>query len=113
MSIVGFRTFALALTLLGSSLACTTGDGTVEDHPALDLTGDVATGTDVFANNCAGCHGADGDSGSAPNLSEVAPDRTDNEIAWTIADGNGGMPSIDIDDQAIADVIAFLRSEFN
>lgn len=113
MSHVGFRTIAFALALFTNLMACSTGDGVVEDHPALALTGDASTGSDVFANNCAGCHGADGDSGSAANLSEVAPDRTDNEIAWTIADGNGGMPSIDIDDQAIADVIAFLRSEFN
>jgi mono/diheme cytochrome c family protein len=97
----------LAVFVVG---ACATGDGTpVEDHPALELTGVSATGSDVFANSCAGCHGADGDSGSAADLSEKVPELSDNDIAWTIADGKGNMPAINIEDQAIADVISFLR----
>jgi cytochrome c551 len=106
----------LALSSLVAVLlatACSTGGsgdaGPEEDHPALELTGVSADGSDVFANNCAGCHGADGDSGSAANLSEKVPELSDNDIAWTVADGKGNMPAINIDDQAIADVITFLR----
>jgi mono/diheme cytochrome c family protein len=73
----------------------------------LALTGDTAAGETVFTSNCAGCHGADGTGGSGPNIvGESAED-----IAEAVLYGEGDMPAFGdtLEDQDIADVIAFLN----
>lgn len=45
----------------------------------------------LYANNCARCHGADGATGRAPNLTKI--DLSKGEIADVINNGKGRMPS--------------------
>ena len=69
-------------------------------------------GYKVFQKNCSGCHGADGKSGGAKNLTTSTLDKT--AIAQIITKGKGRMPAYegslsanDID--SIADYIMTLR----
>ncbi|MBL8618604.1 MAG: c-type cytochrome [Deltaproteobacteria bacterium] len=57
-----WRWAALALGLV----ACGGKEGRVEE--VLALEGDATSGAEVYAVNCAGCHGADGGGGSGPNI---------------------------------------------
>jgi cytochrome c551 len=113
------RLLVLALpVLLTTTLACDSGgdDGDGGDNSAvLALSGDAAAGQTVFsANACAtaGCHGADGNSGSAPALRDVIDNRTDDQIIDAVLDGKGGMPPQDLTNQQMADVLAWLRDTF-
>src|SRR4051794_10462997 len=72
-----------------------------------------APGKQVFDTRCAVCHGEDANGGEfAPGIvTRIAP-RTDSEIAAVIRNGlpNRGMPEIQLSDQALGDLIAYLRT---
>ena len=79
----------------------------------LALDGDVTSGTTVFSSSCSACHGTDGTGGLAPvDLTSHAATLSDEAIVDTVLNGVGSMPAISIDDQSIADVLAYIRSEF-
>lgn len=82
--------------------------------------GDPAIGSDIFANTCAVCHGpaANGDPGVAPSLDSPshAWEHPDRQMREWIQNGKFGrtvnMPSYGdkLDEQAISDVIAYVRT---
>ena len=80
--------------------------------------GDPALGADVYDASCAGCHGAAGggeaESGvvGAADLSEHVAETEDHHLEEVILDGVGEMPAIDLSEEELADVIAYLRQEF-
>lgn len=78
----------------------------------LALTGDATNGGTVFGNTCAGCHGADGASGSAPDLTAEIPEVDDAELVEIMLFGEGTMPAQDLTDQDAADVLAYARVTF-
>jgi mono/diheme cytochrome c family protein len=72
-------------------------------------------GAQVFAANCATCHGADGGGGTGPQLSDGAavkrfPDAAD-QIAF-VSDGEGGMPAFggQLSPAKIREVVEFTRT---
>lgn len=79
------------------------------------LHGDADSGAVVFDASCANsaCHGVDGDSGTAPRLSEAVPEHTDEQLAALIAYGDGDMPAqSSLSDQEVADVIAYVQQAY-
>lgn len=91
--------------------------GRVDD--ILALTGDVASGGDLFGTECQSCHPAGGTSqGVGPNLSEVAPTLTDADLVDVMIhgapakDGFAAMPPRSLEDQEAADILAWLRDQF-
>ncbi|MCB9777639.1 MAG: cytochrome c [Alphaproteobacteria bacterium] len=77
-----------------------------------DGGGDTSAGATVFASTCADCHGSDGTNGTAPDLSERVPTKTDEEIRTLVEDGQNYMPAQDLSSTEIDDVIAYLRATF-
>jgi mono/diheme cytochrome c family protein len=81
-------------------------DAMVPDHTA---------GALVFAENCTKCHGEHGEGTSiAPSLFVRVPARDDDELLLSLLLGRGLMPSWadTLDDRALADLRAYLRSTF-
>lgn len=74
---------------------------------APELVGDPAAGEALYASNCASCHGADGEGGSGPAMADVSGE-SEAEIADVVLYGAGDMPAIDVDDQAAADIAAYV-----
>jgi len=67
----------------------------VKEPPSVSSTSTAAPGAGTFAANCASCHGATGDGGSAPRLAGVVADRypnIDDQLA-VVRDGKGLMPA--------------------
>jgi mono/diheme cytochrome c family protein len=65
--------------------------------------------------NCYTCHNGDGaGTWRGPNLGKRVPKLTDAEIASTIAEGPGLMPSFKgkVDGQDVRDLTAWLRAQF-
>jgi len=84
--------FVLAIALAGVVVACG-GDSTEggATTPAATST-EAATPADaaaIYADNCAGCHGADGGGGSARAI--TGEDDVD-RIREQVLEGGGGMP---------------------
>jgi mono/diheme cytochrome c family protein len=81
------------------------------------LTGSVAAGESSFANRgCAGCHGADG-TGTSAGIALQGPLKSDpkEEIIDVLLNGVSGtsMASYSgLEDQEIADLYAYMKSEF-
>lgn len=75
----------------------------------LGLTGDAAAGEATYAADCAACHGADGQSGSAnKDIREGGED-----LVEEVLSGNDeGMPAFDeqLSDQEIADLLAYVET---
>lgn len=77
--------------------------------------GTMSSGQEVFAANCASCHGADGSGGLGPQLSdgkviEGFPDAAD-EVA-VVTNGRGAMPSFEgrLSPEEIAQVVEYTRT---
>ncbi|HEX6300435.1 MAG TPA: cytochrome c [Acidimicrobiia bacterium] len=73
-----------------------------------------ATGEEIYAQLCAGCHGADLGGGVGPTLgpnSNIAAE-SDEFIEFTVSNGRGRMPSFpSLDDRQIARLVAYIREE--
>ena len=69
-------------------------------------------GEEVFADACADCHGADGDSGSAPPLSTMVPLLSDEQLESVIIDGADNMPGGLVADADLPDLMTYLRETF-
>lgn len=79
-----------------------------------DASGDLAVGERVYADNCATCHGDDGEGGTGPRLGGGAvvdsyPDADDHRAI--VADGLGSMPAWKgtLSDDEIDAVVAYER----
>ena len=58
-------------------------------------TGDApASGEDLYAANCAGCHGADGGGGNGPAMGYIVPGMDAEDVAEVIMMGEDSMPPI-------------------
>ena len=107
---------ALAFLTVG----CGDGDDDIVDatpnadvEAILTLTGDETAGASVFSSTCSACHGADGDSGYAADLTSVVPARSDERIIEAVIYGDGSMPAQSaLTDQEVADVLAYCRDTF-
>ncbi|MEQ8239505.1 MAG: c-type cytochrome [Cyclobacteriaceae bacterium] len=80
------------------------------------VLGDIALGTKVYQENCAVCHGTEGEGISAPALggSMLLATATDEFLKYAISEGRDGTPMIGfkdiLDEEEINGVTAFLRS---
>lgn len=75
----------------------------------------TASGATLYANNCARCHGAEGQGASAPSLAGIAttfPD-IENQITF-VSNGGGGMPRFgDLLPKAdLREVVTYTRDTF-
>ena len=88
------------------------GDGGAPATPPQQVvgTGDPAQGRQVYGDNCAACHGADGGGGSGPKLAGVQAYANPDVVVEQIRDGGGGMPAFgdQLSEQELADVSAFV-----
>ena len=112
----------LTVAVIGAAaiapLACGGGDdgggsSTPELTPQQQRDPLLVTGREVYIENCARCHGAAGDGGSGPQLSdgEVADNLTFEEQVEVIVDGRGQMPpwGDELSDEEIEGVARFER----
>ncbi|MFQ5814501.1 MAG: c-type cytochrome [Anaerolineae bacterium] len=81
------------------------------------VEGDAARGAELFAANCAPCHGSEGQGGAVAkeplNSAEFLGSQSNDDLRQTISDGVGtAMPGFGgrLTAQEIADVVAFFRS---
>lgn len=109
----GFTPLLLAWLVAGVMSAALV--GCVEDSPEV-LTGDaqLMTGREVYTNNCVACHGAAGEGGTGPKLSdgtsiERFPDIQDH--IDLIANGRNQMPAFGgkLSDDEIEAVVRYNR----
>lgn len=79
----------------------------------LKKEGDTAKGEVLFEDDCATCHGSDGQGTNAgPDLTGSKPDEdTQKDWVGTILDGGGDMPAFgdEYSDQEVANVLAWLE----
>ena len=76
-------------------------------------SGDPAKGEQVFADNCASCHGGDGGGGSGPKLQGEESYTDPETVVSQVREGGGGMPgfSDQLSAQELADVSAFVTKD--
>ena len=74
--------------------------------------GDATAGAEVYTTSCSGCHGPNGNDGSAADLTAEVPEKTDEELTTIITEGYGSMGPVTLDDTQLADLLAYLRATF-
>lgn len=86
--------------------------GCAEDRAKtiLGLDGDATAGAEVYAANCAACHGEDGTGGTGSDLTAGAIDSE--AIVEIVLYGGDGMTAFEdiLSDQEIADVVAYVHT---
>lgn len=103
--------------VLGALLLCTAGvsAGQTADHSYSSES--VATGYRIYAENCALCHGLEGNWIEAVDLSrnQFRTVVTDHDLKGVIETGaaDGRMPSFDFSDDEIDGIIAYIRVGFD
>jgi mono/diheme cytochrome c family protein len=73
-------------------------------------SGGSADGATIFAANCAGCHGGNGEGGVGPNLQTSEKAGNKDEVVKQVTEGGGGMPGFgdklsSAEIQAVADYV--------
>jgi mono/diheme cytochrome c family protein len=71
-----------------------------------------ATGEEIYAQLCAGCHGAGLGGGVGPSLGpdSNAAGESDEFIEFTVSNGRGRMPSFSsLDDHQVDRLVAYIR----
>lgn len=83
-----------------------------QDDPVSKLApDDIANGKQIFAAQCAGCHGFDGSGQLGPNLHGVEARRGDAGIFAVVRNGTGAMPPVmALNDQRVWQVVGFVRT---
>jgi cytochrome c oxidase cbb3-type subunit III len=83
-----------------------------EGSPADKLTPeDIAMGKQLYAANCASCHGVDATGQLGPNLHGVVQRRGEQGVFGIVRNGMGGMPPVmSINDRRVWQVIGYLRT---
>jgi cytochrome c oxidase cbb3-type subunit III len=86
--------------------------GNAQESPAAKLTpDDIAMGKQLFAANCAGCHGFDGGGQLGPDLHGVAQRKGDAGVFGVIRNGQGGMPpQMSLNDKRAWQVVGYVRT---
>lgn len=110
--LTGRTTISGAIALVvGAGLAACGGDDTTGSS---DASGDVNLGEQVYADNCAGCHGDNGEGDTGPRLGDGAaveryPDAENHRAV--VANGLGSMPAWEgtLSDEEIDAVVAYER----
>lgn len=88
---------------------------TPEDTAAPEDTGPAKERTpeeEMFYTTCARCHGDDGDSGSAPNLSQIIPRISDDYLTQVILEGTSIMPGDQVPASDVPALIGYLRQRY-
>lgn len=111
--------------LVGATAACggdDSGSGGGDSSPVQGIldkipNADVQNGENVYLSLCgtSACHGPNGDDGAsnAGDLPSAVPSLSDEEIAIVVVEGQGSMPpQSQLDEQTVADVIAYLNATF-
>ena len=111
-----FRSF---LVFLGLGVGCGWGgdhcdsDSCEGETGVSGLVGDVERGAQVFAENCMRCHGQYGSGRELmPAMNLLMENSSDADLAEVIVEGTDHMPPQDLNEQEVADVIAYLRDLF-
>ena len=85
-------------------------------NPPYYETGDTVepegNGAEVYSTSCSGCHGADGISGSAPNLADAVPNLSDDQLTDIITNGQGSMPGGLASESDVPALVDYLRTTF-
>ena len=88
------------------------GDGGGGDDGGDDGTTGGVDGATVYANSCAGCHGANGEGVAGPDMVTAVQGLTAEDVADVALYGEGTMPAILTDPEEAAAVGEYSVSEF-
>jgi alcohol dehydrogenase (cytochrome c) len=90
--------------------------GETPAEPADQGKGDAAAGQQIFADNCAGCHGQSGTGGNGgPDLTTIPSARNIERVVAQVTNGGGGMPAFKgtLTPKQINDVSAYVVETIN
>ena len=98
----------------GDSSAPDTASDTGDSGVTTDTGADLARGAEVYQTSCGSgyCHGPDGVSGPAPDHTTAVPALDDEALVAVIQNGSDYMPPVGLDEEGLADVLAYLRATF-
>ena len=78
---------------------------------SLSLTGSIKNGSNLFRMNCVGCHGISAQGLVGPELNNVTEELSDKKIINQVVKGlTPPMPSFEMDEQSMADLLVYLHS---
>ncbi len=78
---------------------------------SLSLNGSIENGSRLFRMNCVGCHGISAQGLVGPELNNVTEELRDKQIINQVIKGlTPPMPSFEMEEQSMADLLVYLHS---
>ena len=104
----------LAIVCAGSSALLARQNPTLQGHPEDYVRADIEFGARLFTEQCAACHGEDGDAVAGVNLKsgKFKNAVTDPQLRTVITTGfpNAGMPAFSLNPSELTGLVAYLRN---
>jgi mono/diheme cytochrome c family protein len=104
----------LILTFLSGLLVsgCATKSTDADFDSGTEDGGEDIDGAAVFSANCSACHGSDGASGSATDLTIAVPSLSDSDLMNVLENGTGDMAAPALSGAEEDGVFLYLRDRF-
>lgn len=116
MALVWMRVMGMAIALLTAFLFTFWGIHSLQHsdpyvQSVLQISGNPDRGRDIFALNCATCHGLDANGEVGPNLSGVSERKSRTALIKQVISGQTPpMPQFQPNEKDMADLLSFLRT---
>jgi putative heme-binding domain-containing protein len=103
----------LALVTLGSRLGAQ--NPQVQDHPGQYSAADIGSGSRLYGDQCASCHGAAGDAVGGVDLrrGRFRTASSDDDLRRLVRSGVAAMPAFNFSDAELTAIVAFIRAGFD
>ena len=80
-------------------------------NKSLSLNGSIENGSRLFRMNCVGCHGISAQGLVGPELNNITEELNDKKIINQVVKGlTPPMPSFEMDEQSMADLLIYLHT---
>ncbi len=80
-------------------------------NKSLSLNGSIENGSRLFRMNCVGCHGISAQGLVGPELNNITEELNDRKIINQVVKGlTPPMPSFEMDEQSMADLLIYLHT---
>jgi putative heme-binding domain-containing protein len=103
----------LVLVTLGSRLGA--GNPQAQEHPGQYSAADISSGSRLYGDQCASCHGAAGDAVGGVDLrrGRFRTVSSDDDLRRLVRNGVGAMPAFNFSDAELTAIVAFIRAGFD
>ena len=105
----------VGLTLATMAFGVAAQNSQIQDHPGQYSPADITSGSRLYGDQCASCHGATGDAVGGVDLrrGRFRTVSSDDDLRRLVRTGVAAMPAFNFSDPELTAIVAFIRAGFD